>query len=281
MILDTININYESFFEQEKKTAAYILQNKNKVIDLTIGELAEASGVSVATVSRFCRKCGLDGFHHLKIALAKEAVLGENGEDKVAVSHHISRDSIEQSLQNILANKIEELKQTTAFLDADILHKILSRLEDSRLVQLAAVGNTIPVALDGAYKFNEIGITAMASPIWETQLAFAMNLTEADTMLAISNSGESVQVMKMIQAAKDKGACIVAITNNSKSAIAQMADYHLQTATREKLFMNEFCFSRISAMTVIEILYLFLTVGQKDSYQKLSECEHLMSSEKI
>ena len=30
------------------------------------------------------------------------------------------------------------------------------------MVQLAAVGNTIPVALDGAFKFNQLGIPAVA-----------------------------------------------------------------------------------------------------------------------
>ena len=42
------------------------------------------------------------------------------------------------------------------------------------MVQLAAVGNTIPVALDGAFKFNQLGIPAVAGDIWETQAAYAL-----------------------------------------------------------------------------------------------------------
>ena len=37
------------------------------------------------------------------------------------------------------------------------------------MVQLAAVGNTIPVALDGAFKLNQLGIPAVAGDIWEAQ----------------------------------------------------------------------------------------------------------------
>lgn len=58
-------------------------------------------------------------------------------------------------------------------------------------------------------------------------------------------------------------------------------DYHIQTATREKLFLNEICFSRVSAMTVIEVLYLFLTVGQERSYDRVSKCESLIADEKL
>lgn len=276
-ILDTIHIQYDSFFEQEKKIANYILNNYKDVINMTIGELSEASGASVATVSRFCRKCGVEGFHHLKIGLAKEIVLGE---DNVQVSNDISRDNIGQSLQNILANKMEEMKQTVSMIDEKQLNQILDKIQNAGVVQFVAVGNTIPVALDGAYKLNEIGIPSMAGTIWETQLSFSMTLKKSDVMIAISNSGESKQVAKMVRNAKKNGATVIGITNNPKSTIGKDVDFHIQTATREKLFLNEFCFSRVSAMTVIEILYLFLTVGQKSSYERLSACENLMADEK-
>ena len=125
-VLDAIQIRYDSFFEQEKKIAGYILQNYKEVINMTIGELADASGASVATVSRFCKKCDVDGFHHLKIGLAKELVMGDS---EVQVSNDISRKDIGQSLQNILANKIEEMKQTVSLLDEKQLNVILDKIQ--------------------------------------------------------------------------------------------------------------------------------------------------------
>lgn len=277
-VIDQICILYDSFFEQEKKVATYIMNHHKEVINMTIGELAESSGTSVATISRFCRKCNVDGFHHLKISLAKEIV---ETDKSVAVSNDISRNNIEQSLQNILANKTEELKQTVSMMDAKQLDKILNCIQKADLVQLVAVGNTIPVAIDGAYRFSEIGIKAVSGTVWETQLAFAMSLKKGDVMIAISNSGESKRVYKMVEEAKKNGVTAIGITNNPQSSIGSIVNYHIQTATREKLFLNEFCFSRVSAITVIEILYLFLTVGEANSYEKLSRCENLMADEKM
>lgn len=277
-VIDQICILYDSFFEQEKKVATYIMNHHKEVINMTIGELAEASGTSVATISRFCRKCNVDGFHHLKISLAKEIV---ESDKSVAVSNDISRSNIEQSLQNILANKVEELKQTVSMMDPKQLDKILNSIQKADLVQLVAVGNTIPVAIDGAFRFSEIGIKAVSGTVWETQLAFAMSLKKGDVMIAISNSGESKRVYKMVEEAKRNGVTTIGITNNPQSSIGGIVNYHIQTATREKLFLNEFCFSRVSAITVIEILYLFLTVGEKGSYEKLSKCESLMADEKM
>ncbi|MEE0247458.1 MULTISPECIES: MurR/RpiR family transcriptional regulator [Peptostreptococcales] len=277
-ILDKICMMYDSFFEQEKKVASYIMKNHRQVINMTINDLAKESGTSIATVTRFCKKCDVDGFHHLKISLAKEIV---NSDDEIVASKSISEDSFEQSLNNILANKVRELEQTVSLIDTDILKSILDVIKKARIVQFVAVGNTIPVAIDGVYRFNEIGIKTVSSTIWETQLAFSMSLDENDVMIAISNSGESKKVFTMVEEAKSRGVKTIGITNNPNSNIANIVDYHIQTITREKLFLDEFYFSRISAMTIVEILYILLAADNKNSYNMLSACENLMANEKI
>ena len=238
-IMDTIMILYDTFYEQEKKIATYIMHHHKEVVNMTIGELAEVCGTSVATISRFCRKCNVDGFHHLKIGLAKEIAANDVN---TPVSNTISRDEIGQSLQNILANKIEELKQTISYIDETTLNTVLDGIQKAGVVQLVAVGNTIPVALDGAFKLSQIGIRAVSGTIWETQLSFALSLKPGDVMIAISNSGESIRVVKMVEEAKKRGVMTVGITNNPKSTVGRNVDYHFQTSTREKLFMNEFCY---------------------------------------
>lgn len=277
-ILDKICMMYDSFFEQEKKVASYIMKNHRQVINMTINDLAKECGTSIATVTRFCKKCDVDGFHHLKISLAKEIVDSDN---EIVASKSISEDSFEQSLNNILANKVRELEQTVSLIDTNDLKSILEVIKNARIVQFVAVGNTIPVAIDGVYRFNEIGIKAVSSTIWETQLAFSMSLDKDDVMIAISNSGESKKVFTMVEEAKSRGIKTIGITNNPNSNIANIVDYHIQTVTREKLFLDEFYFSRISAMTVVEILYILLAADDKNSYNMLSACENLMANEKI
>ncbi len=278
-VIDTIFSNYDSFFDAEKKIANYIINNKENVIDMTIAELSTKSGASEATISRFCKKCNMKGFHHLKISLAKDII--ESKEDEIAVSNDINPDNIAQSLQNILANKIEEIKQTVSMINEDKFKDILDLIINSKTVQFAAVGNTIPVALDGAFKFNQIGIMAISNTILETQLAYTYNLSSEDIVIVISNSGASKRLMNVIDAAREKGARVISITNNEQSPIAKASDYHITTATREKLFMDEYYFSRVSASVVIEILYLFLTVKKEDAYENISRHEQSIADDKL
>ena len=158
-VLDIICASLDSFFESERKIGTYIIQHTAEVVDMTVGELAQACGVSDASVSRFCKKINMKGFHHLKITLAKE--ISEKGIEEEEVSNHISVNDIEQSLKNILANKVTEITQTVSMMDAKQLSEILNKLNIARTVQFFAVGNTIPVAIDGAFKLNQIGIFTM------------------------------------------------------------------------------------------------------------------------
>ena len=278
-VLDTICALLDNFFESEKKIGTYIMQHPSAVVDMTVGELAQACKVSDASVSRFCKKIGMKGFHHLKITLAKE--ISEKGNDEEKISNHISVNDIKQSLKNILANKITEITQTVSMMDTEQLHEILNKLNTAKTVQFFAVGNTIPVAIDGAFKLNQIGIPAVSGTIWETQIGYTYNMTADDVVIAISNSGESTAVLRALEAAKSAGATTISITNSEKSSAAQLSDYHITTATREKLFLDGYCFSRVSATTVIEILYLFLTSMRKDAYKSIVRHEQAIAFAKL
>ena len=278
-VLDIICASLDSFFESERKIGTYIIQNTAEVVDMTVGELAQACGVSDASVSRFCKKINMKGFHHLKITLAKE--ISEKGIEEEEVSNHISVNDIEQSLKNILANKVTEITQTVSMMDAKQLSEILNKLNIARTVQFFAVGNTIPVAIDGAFKLNQIGIPAVSGTIWETQIGYTYNMTAEDVVIAISNSGESTAVLRALEAAKSAGATTLSITNSEKSSAAPLSDYHITTATREKLFHDGYCFSRVSATTVIEILYLFLTSMRKDAYKSIVRHEQAIAFTKL
>lgn len=273
-VINQICASMDSFFDTEKKIGDYIVRNPKKVVDMTVGELAKECGVSEASVSRFCKRIELKGFHHLKISLARELV---DAKDDGEISGHISVDDMEGSLRGILSNKMEELRQTVAMIDREELKKILGVINNADTILMAAVGNTIPVAMDGAYKLNQIGIRAISTPIWETELGYSYNLTDKDVVVAISNSGESTGVIQILEAAKSRGAVAISITNNARSSVAELSTYHITTATREKLFLDGYCFSRVSATMVIEIIYLLLASMRKESYESIVRHEQAMA----
>ena len=277
-VVGVICASYDQFFEAEKKIADCIKSRKEDVVDMTVAELAAASGTSDATVSRFCRRCGFKSFQNLKMALAREVL--EERQKAIQGSNDIDRADKGQSLQNILANKVAELTETVNLMDGEALEQALRLLEQADLVQVAAVGNTAPTALDCAFKLNQLGIRAVSGTIWEGETARAFNLTGRDVLLVISNSGTSRRLQALAEGAKENGAKIILVTNNGSSPLARLSDVTLITATREKLLTEDFWFSRIPAMLVVEILYLFLFSSKKDAAAHIRRHEAVIRPDK-
>ena len=107
LIRDQIFSTYDSLYDAEKKVADYVAGHQEDVINMSVAELAQNCATSQATVIRFCKKIGCEGFHKLKLKLAGE----QSKQEELAASNEINIENMEQSLHNIMVSKVEEIKQ--------------------------------------------------------------------------------------------------------------------------------------------------------------------------
>jgi arabinose-5-phosphate isomerase len=59
-------------------------------------------------------------------------------------------------------------------------------------------------------------------------------ITEQDVMIALSNSGESAELLAIVPLVKRRGAGLIAMTGNPRSALAREADVHLDAGVAEE-----------------------------------------------
>ena len=276
-IIDKIYSELPAMSQSDQKVAKQVLANPEKIVNSTISELAKIAAVSGASVTRFCHNLGLTGFHDLKIQLAQVS-----GNEKSHSLQKIAKDDLQTALKQIGDNKVAEIEATLNNIDSQVLKKVLDLLTNSKIVQVSAEGDTYPVAEDAVYKFNQIGILALASGgNVETAIAQSMNLNAQDCLLVISNSGESAALLKQIKVAKEQGIKVIAITNRADSPIALEADYHLQTAVRQTVLQTQYYFSRVAAFTMIEAIFLLLISQNDERIEHIKKHEEIISSQKI
>lgn len=259
----------------DQKIAQVLLENPARAVDFTISQLARLAAVSDASVTRFCKSLALTGFHQLKIELAKAA------NDQTSYYQQVNADNIQKALASISANKVAEVKNTLAPIATTTIEQVLSWIKEARLIQIIAEGDTVPVAIDAAYKLNQLGFLAITADSWETSIAQTLNMSPHDLIIVISNSGEALRLLKQIKAAQKKHIRVLAITNRDDSPIALEADLHLQTAVRQKVFQSEYYFSRIAAATVIEAIFLLLIADDETRREHIKTHEALISDAKI
>ena len=217
---------------------------------------------------------------------ARHALLGSLNRDiakerpGIAPSE-ISLDNVGGSLQTILSTKSSELEMTAQRLDHSELRATLRLLSEASIIQIVAVGNTIPVAMDAAFKFNQLGLRSITSEINEKASAFSLTLTKQDLLVLISNSGKSRRLMQIAQVARSNGVPIVLLTSETESPLVHMSDHVLTAVNRERLLTTrEFQLSRIPLTFVVEVLYYFLYSMLPDPKHHISLHESMMASDK-
>lgn len=104
----------------------------------------------------------------------------------------------------------------------------LLRRVDPQLLVFAARGSSDHAAMYGQYlAHNLLGIPAMLSTP-STVTAFGTKLKyPTSVMIAVSQSGESPDLLDTVRAAKGGGVPVVALTNDEDSTLAGLADVHV------------------------------------------------------
>ena len=277
LIRDQIFSTYDSLYDAEKKVADYLIAHPEEAIEMSVSELAANCEASQATIIRFCKKIGCKGFHQLKLRLAGE----QSQQEEQVASNEINIENMEQSLHNIMISKVEEVKATFHNMDPKELRKIIDVVLKAEMIEFGAMGNTIPIAMDGTYKFNQLGLHAVTSPVWETQEAFARTLKKGDVFFAICASGASKRLMRMTKIVKANGGITIVITNQARSPLTEICDHVIITATREHVFYDQVSFTRMAAMAVIDTLFLLLLSAKKDFFENVEEHERSVIEEKL
>ncbi len=226
----------------------------------SVNEVAAAAGVSEATVMRLCRLLGFRGFQDFKIALAREMVnplqrLHEEvaeGDDTATIVHKVFQ-------ANIAA-----LQDTLTVLDMETMAKASQWLLAARSVLLIGVGTSGPIVTDAANKFFRLGLLVQAVTDAHLMMMAAALLTDRDVLVAVSHSGSTMDTAEAAKTAKNAGARVICITNNSLSPLTKTADLILVTASRETRFRQEAMASRLCQTSILDSLYTLIALARPE-----------------
>lgn len=250
-----------SFGKSELRVIDYIVEHPDEVIAYSVADLAEASGVSDATVVRASKKLGLSGFYELKLALAKSMSSPiETMYDRVN-----PEDSTEQIMDKLFRNAMNTLKYTHDVANTPaMVEAAADMILSADRVYIFGMGNSAAIAMDMQHKLNRIGVTAMAVSDPHIQITVAAYSTERDVVFAISHSGSSKDVIESVKVAKEQGARIISLTNLGHSPLSKLSTISLHTASEETKYKVWAQSSRVSQLVLIDTIYTIISNKKPD-----------------
>lgn len=232
----------QSYNELEMLVYNYIMEHKEEVEFMTIPELSEAVHVSTSTIIRFCKKTGCEGYSEFRVQF--KLFLKEEKENKKKLSQDNGVDEMMYFLHTVTSTAYEES-----------IVKVTEMIQEARQLIFIGIGTSGILGKYGARYFSNIG---KFSQYIEDPYYPIGNDMEETVVIALSESGETQQTIKLAERFKKHNCKIFSITNGSSCTLAKMSDYNLSYFVSKRLVQDEY-----NITTQVPVIYLLETIGRR------------------
>ncbi|MGF2144453.1 MurR/RpiR family transcriptional regulator [Vagococcus fluvialis] len=239
-MLEKINIS-NNVSPTEQVIQTYIFKNINIVGELSAKGIAKEIPCSPATITRFLQKCGFSTYHDFQIYIKNEASKLE-GQDITDAT----------PLEQIFAHQIfdSNIKEQT--------EKLKNIIETSSFILCLGMGASGIMAHYAARKFNTIGFRALYSNEPYSPFLLPQIKDQDSSILIFSNSGETPEILELVQILKSNNKKIISITNKSDNTLAKMSDLNISYYTESWRLSNRFDMSsQIPTVALIEYIAFY------------------------
>lgn len=259
-ILGVIEENYEGLTKIQKKVADYIRENVHMLPFLSIVELGEKAGVSLASITRFTRELGFNGYSEFQKKAAdlirkdvvpmrelKHSIIEEGEEDILSRMIRLNIHSLETLLSEDLKNNFQES---------------VSRMTSCRKLYITAARSSFSVAYYLYFMLKEfmeqVELLTEGTGDISNQLQY---VEKDDCLIAISYERYTRATFHIVSYLKKKGCGIIAITDSHSSPIALKASNVLLAKHAADTY------SFVNSMTVANAL--ITAAGRRDKENTL------------
>ena len=268
-VLTRIRANYHNLSKAEKDVSSYVSANPEKVIHMSLIELAQKVGVSDATALRFSRSIGFTGYNDMKMALIAdlaapvEAIFEEINDD----------DDIPTITRKVFNKNVQLLLDTVETLEMEKIIQAIDTILSERRIYIFAVGTSAALADIFHSRLFRLGLNTVAITDAYLQIMQVSILSKQDALIAISRSGAPPTLCESVKIARNNGAKTIAITCDAHSPVASAAEISITAVAHE--IRSEAVASPVTLLSVIDAIYVALVMQNKintvDNQRKIWE----------
>lgn len=254
-ILEAITEKYHSLTRSGKKLADYIFGHTSETQYLSISTLAEKSGVSEASITRFCRSLGLSGYNDFKLALAKSDRITDLGDPSDCPQTISSEDSLYTIFHKVHAANVVSLNETLEMISEAALGRAVDILSASDRVYCFGHGGSMVMAMEAWARFSTASSRFIHIADTHMQSMATALATPKDSILFFSYSGSTKDMEDILQIAKYRNIPVILITHFPRSRAADFAEVVLQCGYNESPLQSGSIAAKVGQMFLIDCLY--------------------------
>lgn len=270
MFISKLNAAGQSLTEVDKKIADYILNHFNEAKTITSLKLAQSTQVAQASIIRFSKKLGYQSFREMLADLSAENEK-EWIEEEIETHEEtgITLKKIALQMQDIVDLTVQYNEEAKLLEAAELIKKAKENI-------LFGVGSSNLFAHYFSEQLNKLGIPCFVSMNAHTVFMKIEQADENCTLVLISETGKSEDVLKAASLAKQRGLKIISMTRSYRNPLHDLSTIVLKTVCFETLTRLNVTTMRTSQLYLIDALYLLIMKSDFDYYnRKIERAEQL------
>jgi len=253
--LTRIRSSLPALAASEARVANWIVQQPERIIHMSMAQVAQACGVSDTTVLRFCRTVGFQGYTDLKLSIARDV----SSPTQIIHDDIAEGDSPAIIARKVFMSNIQALYDTLEVLDEEALSRAIELITNAKRILIVGVGTSAPIVHSMHNMLMRLGLICKAQTDSYLQLMEVALLGPGDVVIAISQSGSSVDPVLTLKQARANGAATICITGNAQSPITDYADVTLLSVAREARI--EAIASRLAQVSIADAIYVIMAIN--------------------
>ena len=252
-VFTKINREYYELTGAEKKIADYVMLHQRDSQYLSISEMAVAAGVAEATVSRFCRRLGYQGYNAFKLAVASSSAAPSMNNP---LGGEVSpEDTVASMCEKLCAADVEAVTQTYALIRQSDVKRAAELILAAGRVLCMGLGGSMILAMEAAHLFSTVMPNFYAVEDSHNQVIRASSLTAGDVVLYFSYSGSTRDMLDVMRLVRERGAHSIVITRFPNSQGAKYADVTLECGSRETPYQLGSIAAKIAQLYLVDVLF--------------------------
>lgn len=252
-VFNRITQEYYQLTASEKKLANFVAANGLRAQDMSISELAAKCGVAEATISRFCRRMGYQGYSAFRLAIAA-ATAGRQAPSSLS-DEILPADSIPLLAQKLAAVETDAINETQALIRPEDIQTAADVLLEADTVLCMGQGGSMILAEESSHLFTTVFPGFFPVQDSHMQVIAASRLTERDAILYFSYSGATKDLLDVLEIARRRKTRIILVTRYPGSPGAARADLILRCGSTEGPLQLGSVAARIAQLYLIDVLF--------------------------
>ena len=266
----------KNYTASERHLAEYLIEHAYEIIEMTLENLSKATFTSKATIFRFLKKNGYDGFNDFKtqMILDLSLLLKENSDNLLSLPFE-KNDNLEDIADNVTSRSMFSIIETKRTNSVEKLTEVVSLMEKAHQIIFIGKNFTRIVAEDAALRFLRLGLPICTYNNLDEASAFVQYCPENTVAFLLSYSGEIETILKLGEFLTKRKATCISITGNTNNRLKEMCSVNLYINAFDSVKKNTSTTSRIAMMNLLDILVMFyISRNYEAVYEKLNQFEY-------